>query len=157
MAAARIIHPPLSGRDRRHYARQLHAAERACERALRDAQAAHVAADLALAKAHRLDCEAWSALQFIGGLAEPSPSIAHAIHGGYELLEVRCKFCLHAELVDLVEITLVSWSRDKPVHSLRRALYCKRCMEDTGKKRRPDLVSLRERLPDPAAPAAVRG
>jgi hypothetical protein len=104
MSAARILHPPLSGRDRRHYAAELRKAEQAFERTTREAAAAHEAADRALAAAHRLDCEAWSALQFIGGAAEPSPSIADAIHGGCELLEVQCGHCNHADLIDLTEL-----------------------------------------------------
>ncbi|WP_315792199.1 hypothetical protein [Bradyrhizobium sp. SZCCHNRI1002] len=157
MSAARIIQPPLSGRDRRHFSRQLKAAERTYEQATRDAEAAHAAADLALAKAHRLDCEAWSALQFIGGPEDPSPLIADAIHGGCELLEVQCRQCQHSQLIDLVDVTLVSWDRTKPVHSLRQVLFCAACMKNDQAKRRPSLVALRERTPNPSAPMAARG
>lgn len=147
----RVIHLPLSGRDRRHYVAQLRRAEDAYRRHTREAEAAHQVADRALAEAHRLDCRAWSARQFIGGDEAPSPLIADAIHGGCELLEVQCRHCNHTEVIDL---TLVTWPRSEPVHSLRRALYCRRCMAEYQKKRRPDLVGLRERpKPDPAAPA----
>nr|WP_311538551.1 hypothetical protein [uncultured Bradyrhizobium sp.] len=153
MSAARILHPPLSGRDRRHFAREVHKAEQAYQVATREAAAAHEAADRALARAHRLDCEAWTALQFIGGPADPSPSIADALHGMCELLEVKCRHCNHNDLVDLA---LVIWPREKPIHTLRRALYCSRCSRVHGKKRRPDLIGLRTReTPGPAAPAAA--
>jgi hypothetical protein len=62
MSAARIIYPALSGRDRRHYASEIHKAEQAYERAIRESAAAHAAADRTLAKAHRLNCEAWTAV-----------------------------------------------------------------------------------------------
>jgi hypothetical protein len=97
MSAARIIYPPLSGRDRRHYTRELRKAEQAYETARREAEAAHQAAAVALARAQRLDCAAWSALQFIGGPEEPSPTIAAALAGGCVLLEVQCRTCNHAE------------------------------------------------------------
>jgi hypothetical protein len=151
MSAARILHPPLSGRDRRHYAAELRKAEQAFARYSREAEAAHQAADRALAEAHRLDCAAWSALQFIGGAEDPSPSIATAIHGGCELLEVQCRHCNHTDLVDLTEVI---WPREKPVHTLKVLLYCGRCRTEHGTKRRPDLVGLRVRPePEPSGPA----
>jgi len=155
MSAGRILYPPMSGRDRKHFSRELHKAEVAYEHAAREAAAAHEAADIAMAKAHRLDCEAWSYLQFIGGAEDPSPSIDAAIHGGCELLEVKCRYCSHGELVDLSEVI---WPRDKPVHTLRGKLFCRPCRETYGKTRRPDLLGLRMReKPSPAAPARRAG
>jgi hypothetical protein len=81
----------------------------------------------------------------------PSPSIADALRGGCELLEVQCRQCNHAEMVDLTEVV---WPREKPVHTLRKVLYCARCKRERGQKRRPDLIGLRTRPePDPEAPA----
>jgi len=65
----RIIHLPLSGRDRRHYVRELRAAEQAHRELPAKVEEAYRAA-------HRLACEEWSVRQFIGGPAEPSPRIA---------------------------------------------------------------------------------
>jgi hypothetical protein len=93
----RIIQLPLSGRDRRHYVRELRAAEQA-HRALPGR------VDEAYRAAHRLACQEWSVRQFIGGPAEPSPRIADAIAGGCELLEVRCRRCSHESLIDLTEV-----------------------------------------------------
>jgi hypothetical protein len=147
MSAARIIYPPMSGRDRRHFAAEIRKGEEVFRRATADAEAAHDAADRALANAHRLD----SALQFIGGPEDPSPSIANAIHGGCELLEVQCRHCNHAELINLTEVIR---PREKPVHTLRGVLYCRPCELQTGNKRRPNLAGLRAREnPEPAAPA----
>jgi hypothetical protein len=62
----------------------------------------------------------------------------------FSVLEAGCN---HAEVVDL---TLVVWPRERPLHTLRKALYSKRCMERDNKKHRPDLVTLRRRdTPDP--------
>jgi hypothetical protein len=108
MSAARILHIPLSGRDRRHYAVELRKAKNAYRHLVREVAAAHDAADRQLAEAHRLDCELWSARQFLGGPDEPSPTIAAALQGGHELLEVQCRHCNHTQLVDLA---LVIWPR----------------------------------------------
>jgi len=56
MAAARIIYPPMSGRDRRHFSRELRKGEQEHARLVREAEAAYAAADRQLADAHRLDC-----------------------------------------------------------------------------------------------------
>jgi hypothetical protein len=130
---------------------ELRKGEEAFRRNTRDAVAAHARADRALAEAHRLDCAAWSALQFIGGDEAPSPVIADAIHGGCELLEVQCRRCNHTDLVDL---TLATWPRQQPGTYIASSAYCKHCMTEHNKKHRPDLVGLRTReQPDPSAPA----
>jgi len=90
----RIIQLPLSGRDRRHYVREL----RAAEQVHRDLPAK---VEEAYRAAHALACHEWNVPQFIGGPAEPSPRIADAIAGGCELLEVRCRRCSHESLIDL--------------------------------------------------------
>ncbi|WP_024517460.1 hypothetical protein [Bradyrhizobium sp. Tv2a-2] len=75
MSAASIIHPPMSRRDRRHYAKKLHKAEQA-QGAQSPMPRAHQAADHALFETHRLDCEAWSARQFVGGPTVTSETCA---------------------------------------------------------------------------------
>jgi hypothetical protein len=60
MSAVRILHIPLSVRDRRHYAAELRKAETVYRHLLREVEAAQKAADLALAEVHRLECETWS-------------------------------------------------------------------------------------------------
>jgi hypothetical protein len=59
----RIIQLPLSGRDRRHYVREL----RAAEQVHRDLPAK---VEEAYRAAHALACHEWSVRQFIGGPAE---------------------------------------------------------------------------------------
>jgi hypothetical protein len=141
----RIIQLPLSGRDRRHFVRELRAAQ-AAHRDMPDQVAE------AYRVAHALACEEWNVRQFIGGPAEPSPSIADAIAASRELLEVRCRRCAHASLVDLTELV---WPRKNPVHTLARVLRCAACRDGRGKPA-PDLVALRERNPPKDAPPARR-
>jgi hypothetical protein len=82
MSAARILHTPLSGRDRRHYADELRKAENKYRRLTKEVETAHAAAGRELAEAHRLDCELCSTRLFFGGSDHPSPSIANALNGG---------------------------------------------------------------------------
>src|SRR6267142_4498760 len=91
----RIIQLPLSGRDRRHYVREL----RAAEQAHRDLPAK---VEEAYRAAHALACHEWSVRQFIGGPVEPSPRIVDAIAGGCELLEVRCRRCSHESPAEML-------------------------------------------------------
>jgi hypothetical protein len=154
MSAARVIYPPMSGRDRRHFSSELHKGEQEHARLVREAEAAFAAADRQLADAHRFDCLAWSARLFIGGPDAPSPTIADALHGDVPLLEAQCRHCSHGEVVDLAEVI---WPRERQIHTLQRALYCRRCQAEYGTKRRPALVGLRMRdKSGPSAPARAK-
>ncbi|MBR0739660.1 hypothetical protein JQ581_22255 [Bradyrhizobium liaoningense] len=141
MSAARIIRPPpMSGGDRKHFAREIHKAEVSFANLMERAAAAHAAADAALARAYALDCATWNTALFIGELDHVSPTIAAAIAGGFSLLEVRCEHCKHTEMIDLA---LVVQPRDRQVALMRNFLYCGPCQRTLGKKRRPNLVGLR--------------
>jgi hypothetical protein len=137
----------MSGRDRRHYVRELRSAEQAHQSLL-------VRVEAAYRVAHQLLCEEWNTRQFIGGPVDPSPTIAQATHGGCILLEVRCKRCGHESEVNLKEII---WPRSNQVHTLVKVLRCQPC-SDEGKRSRPDLIALRLPTPpgQPARPAAKR-
>lgn len=152
MSAARIIKPPpMSGRDRKHFAREIHKAEATLAHLLEQAATAHSAADAARAKAYALDCMAWNSALFIGELDHASPTIAAAIAGGFPLLEVRCEHCKHTEIIDLA---LVVQPRDRQVALMRSFLYCSPCQRTLGRKRRPDLIGLRPiDDPQPVAPS----
>lgn len=140
----RVIQIPMSGRDRRHYVQQLKAAEKAHAALAKRVPDAQAVADEYQLMADRLACQEWSLRQFIGGDAEPSPSIERAVRCGYTLLDIHCSHCTHAGTVDLSEVV---WPRGKGVHTIRLALACKRCSEN-GKKFRPNLVGLRPKEPD---------
>lgn len=57
----------------------------------------------------------------------------------------------------ILDLALVMiWPRERPTHSLKRALYCAKCLKTYQSKRRPNLVGLRFRVtPDPTSPAAA--
>ncbi len=149
----RIIQLPLSGRDRRHYVQQLKIAEQEHRSLATRTAAAYHAAELQLQLAHRLSCEEWSARQFIGGDAAPSPTIAVAILGGCDLLDVQCTRCGRAETVDLTQLI---WPRDNAIHTLERVLRCQRCKRESRPKARTNLLGLRMRTPpDPETPRAA--
>ena len=154
MSAARIIYTPLSGRDRLHFSRELQRVEQELNRLTAEAEAAHAAADRQLAEAHRLDCLAYNARLFVGGPDEPSPTIAQALHGNVPLLEVQCRTCNHAQMIDLADAV---WPRTRPIHTLAAKMFCQRCQKDYGRKRRPALTALLMRdEPKPSAPAAAK-
>ncbi len=140
----RVIQIPMSGRDRRHYVTQLKAAEKAHAALAKRVPEAQAVADEYQLMADRLACQEWSARQFIGGDAEPSPSIETAVRCGYVLLDIHCSHCTHAGTVDLSEVI---WPECKGVHTMRYALACKRC-SDNGRKFRPNLIGLRYKEPD---------
>ncbi len=53
-------------------------------------------------------------------------------------------------------IALVIWPCERPVHTLRRILYCAKCLKRSEKKRRPDLIGLQVRVElEPTSPAAA--
>jgi hypothetical protein len=108
VAAARTLHIPLSGRNRRHCAAALRKAETHHRCLLKKVEAARRAAELALAEVARVECELWSTRQFLGGLDEPSPSVTDALHGGHELLEVQSRHCNQSQVV---ELAYVIWPR----------------------------------------------
>jgi hypothetical protein len=116
----------MSGRDLRHFSRELKKEEQEHARVANEAGLAYEEADRALAKAHRLHCQAWGARLFIGGRDDPSPSIADALHGDVPLLEVQCRHCNHGEVIDLA---LVIWPRERPIRTLQKVLFCRPCME----------------------------
>ena len=134
----------MSGRDRRRYVQQLKAAEKAHASLAKRAPEAQLVADEHQLMADRLACQEWSVRQFIGGDADPSPSIETAIRCGYVLLDIHCSHCTHAATIDLSEVI---WPNRKSVHTMRYALACKRCSSH-DRKSRPNLVGLRSRDSD---------
>ena len=58
------------------------------------ARSAREAAKKAVREADRAEAEAWSIrMEGYGGPAQPSPTIAQCLNGGYGWLEVMCKRC----------------------------------------------------------------
>lgn len=142
----RIVQFPVSGRDRRAFARELKRVEAEHKRLVGATVAAY-------AEAHRAACREWNARQWLGGAEDPSPRICDAIDGGCVLLEVKCKSCGHADVVDL---ELVIWPRERPIHTLAKALECRECRKAGLRKRRPYLIRINTRHPDRDPPVAAR-
>ncbi|MGB6081411.1 MAG: hypothetical protein WBF99_18355 [Xanthobacteraceae bacterium] len=147
----RVIHIPLSGRDRKHYVRELRRVEQLQRELVRKTESAYAAAAEHLAMAHRYACEEWNARQFLGGDVYPSPQIQHAIDAGCTLLEVQCGQCRDTRRINLREVI---WPREKPVHTLK--LYCLPCFEATRRKFRPNLIALQMPTPPNAEPQRAR-
>lgn len=143
--APRTIQIPISGRDRRAFLRELKRVEVEHKRLVAATAAAY-------AQAHRTACEEWNARRWLGGAEDPSPRIRDAIDAGCVLLEVQCKRCSHTDVVDL---ELVIWPREQPVHTLARALECSKCRKAGYPRRRPDLTRLDTRYPDREPPSAA--
>lgn len=148
----RVISIPLSGGDRKHYARELKVAEKAHASLVQRVADARKVAGEYRRMLWRLECEEWSARQFIGGDLEPSPSIAAAIDADCVLLLVECRACGHGQRVDLTEVL---WPREKPIHTLGKVLICKSCQSAGRPKRRPNLVGLQTREPDENPPQSA--
>ncbi len=144
----RVIRLPVSGGDRKHYARELAIARRAQDDFARQATEAYRIA-------HRLYCQEWNARQFIGGPAAPSPSVDSAISANFTLLEISCRACGHADKVDLQTLRLPRLE-PVPVHDLAEMLFCLPCRNATGRKRRPNLVMLIDTAPSQRGPVSRR-
>jgi hypothetical protein len=87
-----------------------HARERATE-AAREADAA--------------ECVLWSEqMEGFGGPAQPSPTIAQCLNGGYGWLEVMCKRC---ETRASLPLDAIRRPRDTPIWKLEAALKCRSC------------------------------
>lgn len=130
----RVIQMPMSGGDRKHYVRELKWAQAEHVRVLDRAMDAYVVA-------HRLACEEWTIRQFIGGPADPSPTIGMALDAGWTMLKVECRACGHSCGVNLRDVI---WPRKNEIHTLTKALRCAGC----GVKR-PNLVGLYDPTPEP--------
>ena len=59
-----------------------------------------------------------------GGPAQPSPTIAQCLNGGYGWLEVKCKRCEALASIPLANIRRL---RDKPIWTLEAAFRCRSC------------------------------
>lgn len=126
MSAQRITRlPPLSGRDRRHFAREAARAGSAYDEMMRQAESKRAEADEALKAADRIECEAWSgALRFGLDVQRTSPTLGQAINAGYTSLTVQCNQCRQYRAVDLTKLKL---RPDRRLWSLESTLFCQPC------------------------------
>src|ERR1700733_9362509 len=100
-------------------------------------------------KADQLECNAWNAIMFCGGPAQPSPTIETALNAGYDRLEVRCNRCGRLSRADLRKVRRPGHT---PLHLLEAALFCQDCSQSRKWKGRvPALDAIEKRVAARAA------
>jgi hypothetical protein len=83
------------------------------------AEGAREEARQAIRKADRAEAEAWSIrMEGYGGPAQPSPTIAQCLNGGYGWLQVQCRRC---ETEASIPLQHVRRPRDTPIWKLEAA------------------------------------
>jgi hypothetical protein len=89
-------------------------------------------------------CQAWNYRMIgFGGPAQPSPTIAEAIKGGFYYLEVKCRRCLTPSMIDLTAVNEVR--RKPPIWKLEVSLRCRHCSEALrGRRPAANIVGLRK-------------
>jgi hypothetical protein len=76
-------------------------------------------------EADRAEAYAWSVrMEGYGGPAQPSPTIAQCLNGGYGWLEVKCHRC---ETQASIPLDSIRRPRDTPIWKLEAALKCRSC------------------------------
>jgi len=89
------------------------------------AEGAQEAAQKAVREADRAAAELWSIqMEAYGGPAQPSPTIAQCLNGGYGWLQVKCHRC---ETEASIPLEHVRRPRDTPIWKLEAALKCRSC------------------------------
>lgn len=79
----------------------------------------------AMRERDRTACLLWSEqMEGFGGPAQPSPSIAECLNGGYDWLEIMCKRCETRASIPLVHVRR---PRDTPVWKLEASFRCEQC------------------------------
>ncbi|MGY3581440.1 phage FluMu protein Com [Bradyrhizobium sp. USDA 4341] len=81
-----------------------------------------------LKESHAETCRAWNYRMLgYGGPAQPSPTIAEAVSGGFPYLEVKCRRCATLGLIDLSVVNDVRRSPGTPIWKLEASLRCRHC------------------------------
>lgn len=76
-------------------------------------------------EADRAEAHAWSLrMEAFGGPAQPSPTIAQCLNGGYGYLEVKCHRC---ETKASIPLDAIRRPRDTPIWKLESSLKCRSC------------------------------
>ena len=90
-----------------------------------NAQNAREQAKKAIREADAAECLLWSEqMEGFGGPAQPSPTIAQCLNGGYGWLEVMCHRC---ETRASLPLDAIRRPRDTPIWKLEAALKCRSC------------------------------
>jgi hypothetical protein len=76
---------------------------------------------------------------FMGGPAQPSPSIEDAPASGYDPMEVKCTRCRRFERVKLADIRR---RKTTPLHTLEASFGCDPCRMETRWKPKAHIIGL---------------
>lgn len=145
----RVIQIPLSGGDRKAQAKELRRARGLHDQYMKQAAQVRGEAHEKYRAADRLECNAWNAIMFCGGPADPSPTIGTALNAGYNYLEVRCNRCGRSSKADLRKVRRGS---DTPLHVLEPKLFCEECSQSKKWKQRAHIIGLACETPPVAEP-----
>jgi hypothetical protein len=89
------------------------------------AEQARKCATEAIREADRAEAHAWSLrMDGFGGPAQPSPTIAQCLNGGYGFLEVKCHRC---ETKASIPLEALRRPRNTPIWKLEASLKCRSC------------------------------
>jgi len=90
-----------------------------------NAESARQRAKEAVREADRAEAHAWSLrMEGFGGPAQPSPTIAQCLNGGYGWLQVKCRRC---ETEASIPLDAIRRPRDTPVWKLESSFRCRSC------------------------------
>jgi hypothetical protein len=85
-------------------------------------------------------CVLWSnQMEGFGGPAQPSPTIAQALNGGYGFLEVQCKRC---ETRTSIPLEFIRRPKDTPIWKLEASLACRQCAPFVKRRPQTNLIKL---------------
>ena len=89
------------------------------------AESARRRASKAIREADRAEAEAWSIrMEGHGGPAQPSPTLAQCLNGGYGWLQVKCRRC---ETEASIPLDCIRRPGDTPIWKLEASLKCRSC------------------------------
>ncbi len=92
------------------------------------AEGARRRARQAIREADRAEAETWSIrMEGHGGPAQPSPTIAQCLNGGYGWLQIQCHQCHRCETEASIPLDCVRRPRDTPIWKLEASLKCRSC------------------------------
>src|ERR1700732_3405183 len=130
---------PLSGGDRKALNKELGKARAMTTTFAAQSPERRAKAETILQQADRLLCESWNERMWSDGEPiDPSPTIDHAVNGGFPWLEIRCARGTMPSDVDLA-------TRKPPpptfVHALASRLRCRKCAK-AGRRPSATLLQL---------------
>jgi hypothetical protein len=119
-------HPtPLSGGDRKALNKELRKSQGMTVMLGQQADDLRAKGEALIQRADDLACQSWNERMWsVGEPIDPSPTVDHAINGGYPWLQIECSRCKTRREVDLC---VVAHEVTTFVHDLSTRLRCAKC------------------------------